>query len=70
MASLPIDSNVAKLLGLDSAGAVTVTPFGHGTSSASTASISARSPDGTERRVFLKMSAAADALLALEGKEI
>jgi len=67
MASPSCDPNVATLLDLDPACIVTVTPFGHGTSSASTAKISARSPDGKERLFFLKALAGAEAALTVEG---
>lgn len=66
MGSLPTDLNVAKLLGLDPS-RVTISPFGHGTSSAFTAKISAKSPDGVERFFFMKTSDAEDAALLVEG---
>jgi hypothetical protein len=46
----------------------TISPFGNGASSAATAKITARSPDGSERLFFLKTSTGVDAPLVAEGE--
>jgi len=66
MGTLPIDLNVAKLLGLGPS-CIIIPPFGHGTSSASAARISAKLPGGIEQLFFMKTSDADDATLLVEG---